>query len=411
MELLKKEYICPFCFERSNLYNVKFRCSSSPSNCPLEEDKVLSNFLELPSYKLMSKVIEIRKPKNNTEMLKSLRMPRDTICSYCNKKTTNRICCKCHSDLPHTIGDFPDLTLAVIGAKEAGKSHYIAVLIDYIMNKISESFNCSLQPLNDETTIRYREIFYNPVFRNKEAIKGTVSARADRSVKTPLIYSLSFMGKKGIKGLFGKEEIINSVTLVFFDTAGEDLDSEDIMKTENKYIFNAAGIILLLDPLQLLDVRNQLAATVRLPKENTETSEIVSRTARLIRKARGIKQDKLIDIPIAVSFSKIDSLKSLVDPASCLNYPSKHKDSGAFDLDDFNDVNSNMQALVKEWSGAGIIQDLKHSFKNSAFFGFTSLGCTPDEKNKIPFLRPQRIEDPFLWLLWKNNVIQGKKRK
>lgn len=51
------------------------------------------------------------------------------------------------------------------------------------------------------------------------------------------------------KGLFG-ERPQHSV-LSFFDTAGEDFNSRESVELNTRYLTNADGIILLLDPLQM----------------------------------------------------------------------------------------------------------------------------------------------------------------
>jgi hypothetical protein len=399
MKFIKKDYICPFCFNKSDLYRVEFRCANDPKRCAPEADTVYSNFRGLNTPKTLSKVIQIPVPATNREKLQALRMPREAVCPHCNDKTSIRICPNCHSELPYTIGDYKDLIFAVIGSKEAGKSHYISVLIDKIMNEIGEGFDSNLQPLNDETIKRYREDFYNPIFRKRETIMATRSGRADISVKLPLIYTLSFMGK----GIFSKKRIRDVATIVFFDTAGEDLDAEDTMTTENKYIYNSSGIILLLDPLQLSEVRSQLSSGTPLPEENTEIEDIIARTATLIRKAKKMKQNQLIDIPIALAFSKIDAIDPILDPSSGLKYPGKH--TNCFDTGDFEAVNSEMESLIKEWKGGVLLQQMRHNFKHYGFFGFTALGCNPHGTQKIPKLRPHRVEDPFLWLLWRHRLI------
>ncbi len=403
MSFMKKNYICPFCFNRSDLYQVKFRCSNDPKQCPPEPDTIYSNFRRITTPKILAKVIQIPAPKTNLERLQSLKMPREAVCPHCNEKTSIRICPNCHSELPYTIGDYKDLIFAVIGTKEAGKSHYISVLIDKIMNEIGEGFDANLQPLDDDTIKRYREDFYNPVFRKREIIMATRSGRADASVKIPLIYTLSFMEK----GIFNKKKIRDVATIVFFDTAGEDMDAEDTMATENKYIYNSAGIILLLDPLQLPNVRSQLPPGTPLPSENTEIVDIIPRTAKLIRKARKLRQDQLIDIPLTLTFSKIDAIDSLLDPSSILKVPGNHP--GKFNIGDFETVNSEMEAYIREWKGVELIQKLKHNFKNYAFFGMTALGCNPHGTQKISKLRPHRVEDPFLWLLWQHKLIPAAK--
>ncbi len=405
--LFKRRYICPFCFRHNDLRKVEFRCSNDPARCTPEPDHNFSSFRGLSSPRMMNRVIKTPAPKGILQRIRSLKARREAVCSNCNEKTSERICPACHSELPYTIGDYKDMIFSVIGAKEAGKSHYISILLNKIRNELGVGFNCHLQPLNDQTIKRYRNDFYNPIFRKGEIIQATRSARADFSVRYPLIYTLSFMGN----GLIRKNKIRDVATVVFFDTAGEDLDDEDVMRTENRYIYNSSGIILLLDPLQLSDVRGSLPTGTRVPNENTEATDILERTVNLIRKAEKIDPSKLIRTPIAVAFSKIDAIDSMLDPSSCLKYPGKHADR--FDLGDFEDVNGEMESLISAWeNGDEMINLLRHNFKTYAFFGLSALGCNPHGTAKLPRKpRPCRVEDPFLWLLWKKRMIKTQKRK
>jgi len=99
-----------------------------------------------------------------------------------------------------------------------------------------------------------------------------------------------------------------------------------------------------------------------------------------------------------------------VGKSCCINYPSKHVEAGKFVISDFEDVNNTMESLVKQWGGANFTNQLSANFKEYAYFGLTALGCNP-ESNKINKLRPHRVEDPFLWLLWKYKLIKAEKRK
>lgn len=385
----KDYYICPYCFSKHDLTDVSFACKNEPEKCSNARDGIF----------IKSKGVENKKE-----------MPDFVFCTECGEKTNVKVCPTCHAELPYAIGEYDDLVFAVIGAKEAGKSHYIAVLIDKIMNEIGSAFNCSLSAANDATINRYRNDFYNPVFKRSELIRVTRSAKTDSSVKQPLIYNLAFKEQGMFGGFFKSNKISNVVTIAFFDTAGEDLDSEDTMKTVNRYIYNSSGIIFLLDPLQLEHVRDMLPPETPLPEQNTEIEDLLSRTANLIRKANNIKIDKLIDIPVAVAFSKIDAVESLVDPSSCINYPSKHVGKGCFDISDFEDMNGTMESLVRSWGGENFANQLSANFKDYGYFGVTALGCNP-ESSKITKLRPHRIEDPFLWLLYKQKLIKAEKRK
>lgn len=385
----KDDYICPYCFSKHALNEVNFICKNDPDLC--ENARNLTPI----------------KPKNVEDKNE---MPDYVFCNECGQKTNIKVCPTCNQELPYSIGKYDNLIFAVIGAKESGKSHYIAVLIQKIMNEIASAFNYSLSAVNDATMNRYRNDFYNPIFKRNEIIGVTHSAKTDASVKQPLIYNLVFKDNGIFGNILKSKRISNAVTIAFFDTAGEDLDSENTMKTVNKYIYNSSGIIFLLDPLQLEEVRRKLPKNIKLPQQNTEIEDLLSRTANLIRKANGIGMDKLIDIPVAVAFSKIDAVESLIDPSSCINYPSSHVSKGYFDLADFEDVNGTMESLVRSWGGENFANQLSSNFKEYAYFGLTALGCNP-ESNRIAKLRPHRVEDPFLWLLYKYKFIKGEKRK
>jgi hypothetical protein len=307
-------------------------------------------------------------------------------------------------DLPHTTGKYRNLIFAVIGAKEAGKSHYLAVLIEQIRKHVGPALGMLLEPLDDHTIKRYRQDFYEPIFRNGTVIKATQSALADRRVQLPLVYTLTFTGRN----LFGHNTIKGVVTLVFFDTAGEDLNSQDTMGTVNKYIYRADGVILLLDPLQLLNVRDKLSGSMALPQVNTESSTILKRTTELIKLGRSMSLETKIKTPLAIAFSKFDAVDPLVDPQMQLNAEPNHR--AGYDLADFNAVNAEMQSLLEDWDGGIIPQQAGTHYDKSGFFGLTALGCNPHGDQKIPRVLPRRVEDPFLWLLHCHRLIPTAKR-
>jgi hypothetical protein len=199
------------------------------------------------------------------------------------------------------------------------------------------------------------------------------------------------------------------ITRAFFDAAGEDLDAEDTMRTVNKYIYNSRGIILLLDPLQLNHVRERLKGKMTLPNVNSDSGELLYRMTNLIRKARNLKQNEKIDIPVAITFSKIDAIKDLLDPSSSLRFPSLHTESRGFDLTDFENVQTEIEALIQEWSETNMPRTLETNYKNYGYFGISSLGANPEDGTKIKKMNPYRVEDPFLWLLYKHNIIGSKK--
>ena len=386
------------------------------SNCFLSWNNILKEFYPhfLDTLKTATENINNMKDFFNEET--------DFVCEKCGKKMIKRlgrygyfiacsgfpeckntkgisfgVCPKCGGELPLNIGTAKSYPIAIIGAKETGKSNYVAVLINQLKNEIGRSFNCALMACGDKTLNRYRTEFYDPLYRHRTCVRGSDAGDVD-----PLIYSLIFQ-RKG--GLF-KKAVNDAVSLTFFDTAGENLNSLASMQTFNRYLYHSSGIILLLDPLQLPTVRDELQGKIRLPEENTDVNTILNRTIEIIRTGSGLTDlSKKIDIPIAIAFTKIDAVDELLDPASCLKNDSSHIRKGVFDKIDFQDANNEMQSLVESWLGMELYQTVSTQFSNFAFFGLSALGSNPDMDNKIPKFRPFRVADPFLWILSQEQII------
>lgn len=387
----RRRELCPFCFEYFLLRDTPFRCTNVMSRCAPAPDPALQKYWE--DGRAVGKVVPAQ-----GHFVRALR------CHDCGHETHKRLCPKCHSDLPHTTGDYRNHIFAVIGAKESGKSHYLAVLIDQIKRRVGPDLNMLLEAMNEDTIRRYRSDFHAPVFDDGRVIQATVSALADRKVQRPLVYSLTLTGK----GLFGNDTIRDAAVLVFFDTAGEDLNDEDVMSTVNKYIYRSDGILLLIDPLQLPQVRDQLSGGTALPGVNTETADIMTRTTRLVQKGRNLKATERITIPLAIAFSKFDAVKPLVDDQFQLNAVARHV--GGFDVLDFQAINSEMMALLDSWGGQYLIHQVRTRYRKYGFFGLSALGCNPHGTNRIPRVLPRRVEDPFLWLLSENRLIKAVRR-
>ncbi len=388
---LRKE-LCPYCFERYRLRDTPFRCASPPSRCRPEPDELRARAWEdtIPMGRVLA-------PHGGW-------LGGETRCHECSQVTHKRLCPHCHMELPHTAGKFPHYIFAVVGAKEAGKSHYLAVLIDQIRKELGPSLEMLLEPLNDHTVRRYREDFHQPLFQNHRTIAATHSALSDRRVQLPLVYTLTFSGRT----LLGRKRIRSVVTLVFFDTAGEDLNDEDTIATVNKYIYHSHGIILLLDPLQLPQVRARLEGRVPLPNVNTETADILNRMTRLVLAGRGLPADAMIRSPLAVAFSKFDAVEPLVDSQMQLNAAADHRTG--FDAADFDAVSAEMQALLARWDSQVLVQQVRTHYRSYGFFGLSALGCNPHGDQQVPRVLPRRVEDPFLWLLHEHGLIPSRKR-
>ncbi len=377
MALFNKKELCPYCFDYFQLSAAPYRCTSHGTLCRPEVDTIY------------------RDHWGDARPLGRVLPPPESVCKQCKKTSNRRVCPICHSDLPRFMGEMENYIIAVIGGKETGKSHFIAVLIDQLKRRIGPSMGFLIEEHDDETITRYRQHFYDPVFVKRETIRMTASGLGNRDVRRPLVYSLT-VRKRNFLG----REVLKCATLVFFDTAGEDLNAEDVMSAVNKYIYRSQGIILLLDPLQLKEVRKQLN-TMSLPSETNETEHVINRTSKLIRKGLSFKSK--IPIPIAVTFTKLDALNPLLDPQCQIQTQGRH-DRG-YDYADFQAINGEVISMLKGWKQDHIINQIESNYEKHGFFGLSSLGCNPHGTNRIERVQPHRVEDPFLWLLHLNGLV------
>jgi hypothetical protein len=250
-----------------------------------------------------------------------------------------------------------------------------------------------------ESKEAYDELYYKPLYK----IGSTVKATALGEVPPPLIFPLSLMDMKN--------RIVNMAALTFYDTAGENLNDKSVMHKFNRYITNAQGIILLLDPLQVPKIRNMLAnkGFNALPAQNTEIYDVLSRIIDVIRNIKKIKGQ--IQIPLALVFTKIDVLEqySILPEDSCLKEESDHIKRGAFMKPDFENTNIQMKDLIENWLDAELLRFI-NQFKCHSFFGVSSLGGNPVNNKLSKEICPRRVLDPLLWLLAEHGYIKTLKK-
>lgn len=402
---------CPYCFEQFALSQIEFRClGTNPKYCPYEPDKKLGRYEKLDTPPMRSRIF-----KADDSVWRTLRRslsgaagqaPR---CS-CGERTWE-VCPFCHHDLPTGFAEVKTKTIALIGAKHSGKSNYIAVLIHELFgDSIGAKFDSSIFPWDkdwqgEDTPKRYKENFKKFIYDENIRVPGTASARS--KTNKPLVYKFDVPRRAS---LFARGRKHVSL-MAFFDTAGEDLDSIDVMSTEAKYIANSDGIVLLLDPLQMPEIRDQLKGSVNLPGQFTEPINIVGKTVELIQRFKGLKGERPeIKIPLAVTFSKVDEILHLFDDSSPLKDASNH--DGYVDLTDAESVSENIKAHLQKWDKAGNMdRALKKHFRTYSYFGVSALGDTPDASGRLTRgAAPYRVVDPILWILYQQGIIEGRRR-
>ncbi len=364
------KFTCPYCYETHTLESCGMKCSYNVNGraditCKKNLPKDADGFIP-QAYKRQ--------------------------CLSCKDARKRIYCPTVDKEIPTEFLSGESLTIALVGAKSSGKSNYIGVLIDEVKRKMARSFNTALSISCDEESKRFYDRFYRvPLYVNGETVDVT-----DAGEIPPMIFPLRFMDQK--------DRIIHSATLTFYDTAGENFDDANEMLVNTRYIPNAKGIILLLDPLQIPAIREQLEGKIDLPPIKTDVAEVLDRLIENIRSVKNIKGK--INIPIALAFTKLDVLEQfdIIPEDSILRDESRHVQIGAFSETDFGACNIQMQDILANWVDSEIVQLLKQ-FTKYAFFGLSALGAPP-MGTRISKIQPKRALDPLLWILAENKYIK-----
>ncbi len=387
---LYQKITCPFCFSEFPIQEIRFRCITltCPGRAP---DEI---YARTRGYGITEMGHVFPQGK------RSFGIPRVSECDMCKKETRVRLCPTCHFELSHDAGQIDQRIIAIIGGSNTGKSHYIAALITRLQHEVGANFRFSVSMLGDGTRDRWLNDFYRPLFENKTVLQPTLRSTADSRVKVPLMFRLTLSNGNNTRAL----------NLSFFDTAGEDMTFLELesLSVEARYICQADGIIVLLDPLQIDSVRQQLPyVDAPRPDPKAKPDFIVARLRELFERRKNLPATKKVPVPIAFTLSKVDTLQPIVAPDSALHYPSEH--FGYLDLDDVQSVSTEVGSYMKQWINPNFSQDIHLKFARYNYFGVSSLGGPPDANKHLATVNPLRVEDPFLWILYQLDLIKGKK--
>lgn len=313
------------------------------------------------------------------------------------RSTRIRICPLCHNPLPHEYGKYPVKYIAIVGITSSGKT----VFLTQFLTKVHEFLarvgltTLGMHEEADDFVKKY------PIKRSKPLPAG--NATDVLTLPIPLNVVNTKTGKK--------------YTLIFYDIAGENCVNPDQMDKYGKFVQNADGIIMIIDPNQLSDV-------FHIPNERTEEdtaspTKVVEAMYNAFLFAGGNGK-----IPLAVALSKSDMLREHCGTTNMnmfheINYES-YTNVG-FPYEDYLNIDTEVQILLEPRKNSGmqgkLLRDkLKVSFPEShSFFAFSALNTKPMEKTDDKGITysileedpiTTRIEEPVFWVLYRMGLIE-----
>jgi GTPase SAR1 family protein len=389
--------VCPYCYQSCSEREIEFRCTGRPSKtgaqCTTSRDEILAN-----------------QTGYNAPVFPSFEgdgRQTHATCPACGGDTNYRLCPNCHSQLPVHFGKIDSRLIAMVGARETGKTVFMTVLLHELTHRIGAQYDAAIDGSDDPTRERFAKDYEKRMYDDGELFGATATATAANHAVQPLVFRFT-TDKPGLRKGQSQHTLLS-----FFDTAGEDLRSQELVDLNARYLASADAIILLLDPLRMRGARDIAAPGTKMPTlgdSQDDPVNVLSRITDLLRARLDLKPTAKIDKPIAVAFSKIDALRDQFEQGSALRR-SPSNGSAEFDTGDSLDVHHHMQALLHQWEGAQIDQVLEHNYRTHRYFGLSALGETPTPDNRVSErgIRPYRVADPFLWLLSELGVVKATK--
>ena len=402
LAISKESYdiVCPFCFKKFKPDTVVFRAEHFEQG-DNEYEKAVDEELNTYNEKIgKSSLGELNAIINPTGLPKESLTQVDGVIIEIRDKydilTDKRLCPYCHNELPITSGRGPTKIISVVGASQVGKSVYMTSLLYMLEHYTMDRFNASLIAGNSE---------YNEEIKQNQEIIIEYNKMLEPTPKEhidPLIANLKF-----------KDDVKAPITFVFYDVAGEGMTDRNYMERHGNHIKNSDGIIFLVDPLQMRTLRKKINLVNRsesgdfTAKYQEPKDIIVYFYENFIAKQEGATTE----IPTAVVVTKTDMLQNLNDPeylSTNSNIFKTFEHKNYFDLNEFDNVNGEMKRFLTK-ADTAFKGAMDVYFRNVGYFGVSALGCNPQnlEIDDSMTISPLRVEEPFLWLLYKMNYIHG----
>ncbi|WP_067457620.1 TRAFAC clade GTPase domain-containing protein [Actinomadura macra] len=383
---------CPYCFASAAPQRIPFRCrgqAGRTQGCAPVLDERLAAYTGSTAGASLPPVFAAAGRKGRAD------------CPACGRPTGNRVCPECHNPLPAAYCDSPGRIVALVGAKNSGKSTYIAVLLHELMNRVGTELDASLVACDDRTIERYKRDFARPLLEERRLLPTTASATT--GPREPLVYLLT----RTRRGRFARARN-DSLALVLFDTAGEDLRSREVTDLHLRYLEAADAIIFLVDPLELPGAQGELQRGGDPPHADpdSEPLNVIARVTEALRQRHGTRPGDPLPVPVAVALTKIDVLRPSLLRQSALHRT--RTGTGVLDLDDRDAVDEQVRALLHDWQAGQLDTYLGQQYADHALFGLSALGGVP-ESGRVGAggVRPHRAEDPLLWLLYRFGMLDG----
>ncbi|WP_343450279.1 hypothetical protein [Micromonospora oryzae] len=405
---MRRKTSCPYCYHRIPAKRLWYQCNGRGSvnrpGCPAGRDEARETGtgfkgIVRPSF------------RPGWHRVRPV-FPRQASCPGCGSSTGIRVCPRCHTPLPVGFDRSRSPLIAMIGAKNTGKTVYLTVLANELRTTLRRRFHADVRFTGDaqggaESPLRWLERNVDRVYQRGQLFAQTASA-GSAGRQEALVFEWRQAGRRTLTGLR-----FRTTYLSFYDTAGEDLSSQGRSR-DLRYLDAADALIVLLDPFTLPQAADRIV-TPDDDKEGTRESAktVLGNVTDTLRESRSIPGDKPIRLPVAVAFAKIDAFFDALGSDNPL-FEVPDESTAHYDETAGRDTHEQVRALLHEFGGDEIDSHLSTNYTNFRYFVVSALGAPPDYANQKVDpggVRPFRVAEPLLWLLSRFGVVRRETRR
>ena len=191
------------------------------------------------------------------------------------------------------------------------------------------------------------------------------------------------------------------------------MTDKEYLQLHAAHIKNSAGILFLVDPMQIRAIRDKLIHQLgdnpgEIATQGEEPREVV---ISLFGDFIAHQEHSKTSIPTAVILTKSDLLHALkqedgeyIRPNSNVFRNVVHRET--LNLDEFENINGEIRRFLEKVD-IPFINSLDVYFRDTAYFAVSALGSNPVDRELKGMISPIRVDEPFIWLLYKLGYIEG----
>ena len=340
-----KTFTCPFCFQDHQEKDLKIRCDySNDAN---------------PSRKCFDD--SVKKDADGNIDAKDLKK-----CMRCPHGDISCSCPETGEPIHQCIRENGIFTIGMVGARNSGKSFYIASLIKVLRDKL-KPFNCVVDTSIHEESEEELEDLYMAPFDGLRRLQATYAG-----VPKPILFSLKFLDKKG--------RVDHQFPVAIYDIAGEAFSYPEERLVG--YLKHCSALIYCIAPKELDQEVNEWPIQA--------VANILQADSR-----------KTIFTPTAFVLTKSDLIRDELPETVFCPDDSRYLTSGTLSERELNGVSEVVrQFILNALPDGWVLVSRIAQFNTKLFFAVSAMG------EEAPTFNPRRVLDPFLWLIAKKAGIK-----